>query len=400
MNAAILVAALGYFVDVFDILLFSILRMPSLTSLGLTEAEAFSAGVRILNFQLIGLLIGGVIWGIWADKVGRLSVLYGSILLYSIANLACVFVQGPEMYAWYRGIAGFGLAGELGAGITLVSELMPAEKRGWGTTIITAVGLFGAVVAGILAEYIPWRDCYLIGAVLGFLLLFARVKVGEGEAFTAIKERKDLKKGNLFILFSTKSRFIKYISCVVLGFPIVCAIYLIATFAPEIGKGLMIASPLTAAQGVIFCYIGISLGDFLFGGLSQYFRSRKKSALLSIIGTFLVVCFGFFSPPQSSFDYYLFAGILGFITANWALILSIAAESFGTNIRATVTTSVPNVIRGSAALFVFLFAEGKIFLDPWNSALCATLFAVICSSIALFAVEETFGRNLSFTEDD
>lgn len=399
MNAAIIVAALGYFVDVFDILLFSILRTPSLAALGLSEADAFAAGVRILNFQLIGLLLGGIIWGMWADKVGRLSVLYGSIFLYSIANLACVFVDHPEMYAWYRGIAGFGLAGELGAGITLVSELMPAAKRGWGTTIITAVGLFGAVVAGILAEFVPWRDCYLIGAVLGFLLLFARVRVGEGEAFTAIKERQDIKKGNLLLLVSSWSRFARYITCIALGFPIICTVYVVATFAPEIGRGLHIPDPLSAAQGVVSCYIGISIGDFIFGALSQYFRQRRRAALFSILGTAAVILLGYLYPPTTVFGYYLFAGMLGLVSANWALVLSVTAESFGTNIRATVTTSVPNVIRGAAALFVLLFAEGKHFFDPWHAALMAAALAVMMSFIALLFLRETFGKDLTFIEE-
>ena len=399
MNAAILVAALGYFVDVFDILLFSILRKPSLTSLGLSEADAFAVGVQILNYQLIGLLIGGVVWGIWADKVGRLSVLYGSIFLYSIANLACAFVHDPMLYAWYRGIAGFGLAGELGAGITLVSELMPADKRGWGTTVVTSVGLFGAVVAGILADYVSWRSCYLIGAILGTVLLIARVKVGEGEAFSEIKSRTDIIKGNLFMLFKKRERILRYITCVAVGFPTICVVYVIATFAPEIGKGLGIVEPLSAGQGVVACYVGITLGDVFFGSLSQIKKSRKAAAFTSVSLAALTILGGYLFPPQTTFEYYLFAGILGFASADWVLVLSIAAESFGTNIRATATTSIPNVIRGAAVLFVYLFSQGKLFFDPWLAALVVSIFGSLCSFIALFFMKETFGKNLKFIEE-
>ena len=398
MYTAVIVAALGYFVDVFDILLFSILRIPSLTSLGLSGSEAFTAGLRILNLQLFGLLLGGVVWGTLGDRYGRLSVLYGSIFLYSLANLACVFVTDPTYYGWYRGVAGFGLAGELGAGITLVSELLPSHKRGWGTTIVTGVGLLGAITAGILAEFIPWRGCYLVGAILGFFLLAARIKVGEGAAFKEIKNRTDIKKGGVRLLFANAGRSARYVFCTLIGFPLISIVYVMATFAPEIGKGISGDVVVTASRAIVFCYIGLSLGDFCFGALSQYLRSRRKASFVSIFFTMAVVLFSFLQPPTSASKFYLYIAVFGFAAANWALVLSITAESFGTNIRATATTSVPNVIRGAAAFFVYGFSELKLVASPWNAWLISESFALLCAFIGVYFLKETFGRELNFTE--
>ena len=400
MWAAVLVAALGYFVDIFDILLFSIVRVPSLTDIGLEQSQIFSKGIFILNLQLLGLLLGGVVWGIWADKVGRLSVLYGSILLYSLANLACAFVQSVEAYAVYRFIAGFGLAGELGAGITLVSELLPKEKRGWGATIVTAFGLLGAVCAGILAEVISWRSCYLIGGILGLLLLVARVKVAEGDAFKSIKNRSDVKKGSLKLLFLSKNRILRYLLCVLLGMPIMAVVYVVSTFAPELGKSLNLDSNITAAKGILFCYIGVSAGDFFFGAISQFYKSRRKANWLSLLICVIVCLLAYVVPPSSANHYYTYALLFGFASANWAVILSTCAESFGTNIRATATTSIPNVIRGGAVLVVAGFSFLKPLILPWHAALITVGLGIVIAGIANLFIRETFAVDLDYIEED
>lgn len=399
MWAAVSVAALGYFVDIFDILLFSIVRIPSLTSLGLSESDAFREGVYIINLQLIGLLLGGIVWGIWADKIGRLSVLYGSILLYSIANLACGYVHTIESYAWFRFIAGFGLAGELGAGITLVSELLSKEQRGWGTTIVTGLGLLGAIAAGVLAETVSWRNCYIVGAILGFLLLFTRIKVGEGSAYKSIKNRSDIKKGSLLLMISSLDRMKRYFQCVFLGFPTITVVYIFATFAPEISKGLNIANPISASYGVIYCYIGIALGDFIYGAFSQLARSRKKSIKVSIIISTIILFIISFFPPNTANYYLIFLVCIGCLTATWGVILSISSEIFGTNLRATATTSVPNMIRGSAALIVYVFSILKQESSAWDVAIFLAFLSLLIAAVSSYFIKETYGVDLEYLEE-
>ena len=166
VSLAVLVAALGYFVDIYDLILFGAVRGPSLQALGFSPADVQDKGILLLQLQMGGMLVGGILWGIIGDRRGRLSVLFGSIILYSIANLVNGTVDTLTGYAICRVIAGIGLAGELGAGITLVSELMDKERRGLGTTIVAATGILGGVVAGIVGGAVPgipavdWRTAY------------------------------------------------------------------------------------------------------------------------------------------------------------------------------------------------------------------------------------------------
>lgn len=398
MNATIIVAALGYFVDVFDLLLFSILRVPSLKDLGLSDAEVLEKGIQILNLQLFGLILGGVVWGIIGDKLGRVSVLFGSILIYSVANIACAYVHSIEVYSYLRLFAGFGLAGELGAGITLVSELLPKEKRGWGTTLVTGVGVAGAVAAGILGEMLHWRDCYLIGGVLGLLLLLARMKVAESGAFQDLVKKSEIQRGSLFMLLSSKERMKRYIYCILMGLPLMFVIYVFVTFSPELGKSLGITEPVTAALGVMYCYIGITLGDVIFGALSQIFKSRKLPCFLSqgLVGVGLLLVW--IMPPATPTHFYLYAAILGMVCANWAVLLTTTSEQFGTNLRATVTTSVPNMIRGSAIALTFLFQQMKGFTPAFEAALLVGAISLVIGGLALWRMEETYARDIDFLE--
>ncbi len=185
---AVIVSALGFFVDVYDLLLFAIIRKPSLVDLGLSPEQVLSQGEFIISVQMIGLLLGGILFGIIGDKKGRLSVLFGSILMYSIANILNGMVVNVEQYAILRFIAGVGLAGELGAGVTLVSELLPKEKRSVATGFIAGFGIFGVVFAFLLSRYFDWRTCYYIGGALGIGLLLMRVSVRESSLFHQVKQ--------------------------------------------------------------------------------------------------------------------------------------------------------------------------------------------------------------------
>lgn len=398
MNATIIVAALGYFVDIFDLLLFSILRVPSLKELGLSDAEILDKGLQILNLQLLGLILGGVAWGVIGDKLGRVSVLFGSILIYSVANIACAYVESIEVYSYLRLVAGFGLAGELGAGITLVSELLPKEKRGWGTTLVTGVGVAGAIAAGILGEMLSWRDCYLIGGILGLFLLLARMKVAESGAFKSILSKSEIQRGSLLMLFSSAKRIKRYMQCILMGLPLMFVIYIFVTLSPELGKSLGIAEPVTAALAVMYCYIGITIGDVLFGVLSQILKSRKLPCFISQILVVVGLVFIWLVPPSTPIHFYIYAALLGMVCASWAVILTTTSEMFGTNLRATVTTSVPNMIRGSAIALTFCFTEIKTFVPAFEAALIVGAISLVIGGVALWKLEETFARDINFLE--
>ncbi|PIQ26020.1 MFS transporter [bacterium (Candidatus Blackallbacteria) CG17_big_fil_post_rev_8_21_14_2_50_48_46] len=395
---SILVAALGYFVDIYDLLLFSIVRVKSLQSLGLSGDALLSKGVLLLNMQMLGMLLGGIFWGIIGDKKGRLSVLFGSIFIYSIANILNGLVQNVEQYALLRFIAGVGLAGELGAGITLVSELMPRHSRGYGTTIVASVGILGAVVAAFVANLFDWRTSYYIGGGLGLCLLLLRVGLFESGMFSKVKENK-ISRGNFLMLFNNLPRALKYLNCILIGLPIWYVVGILITFSPEFGKAFGMAELPTAGNAVKYCYIGLSLGDLGSGLLSQRLRSRKKVVWLFLGLTALAVGAYFILAPQSLGIFYLVCGFLGFSVGFWAIFVTMASENFGTNIRATVTTTAPNFIRGSVVPLTLAFEASKGSLGLSGSALMIGAVTLLISAIALSRLEETYGRDLDFLEN-
>jgi MFS transporter, putative metabolite:H+ symporter len=411
----VIVAALGYFVDIYDLLLFSIVRRPSLISMGVPEEELFAKGEFLLQVQMGGLLVGGLIWGIMGDKRGRLSVLFGSILLYSLANIANGFAATVNQYALLRFIAGIGLAGELGAGITLVSETLPSNLRGYGTTIIATVGLMGAVLANFISKIFDWHIAYFIGGGLGLLLLLARVSVFESGIFLKTKE-KSIQRGNFFQLFSNRRRLIKFLGCIFIGLPIWYTIGILITFSPEFAKALSITGDIVAGDSVMFSYLGLAAGDLTSGFVSQKIGSRKKMVATFIMLTLIFVLVYLFMPVRTSGFFYGCCFLLGFGIGYWALFVTIAAEQFGTNLRSTVATSVPNFIRGTVIPLTFLF---KYLRDTLSShytplvgeadaknmgiiygALTVGLCTIVIAFIALRAIDETYGRDLNFEEED
>ncbi|WP_246186021.1 MFS transporter [Phnomibacter ginsenosidimutans] len=331
----VLVAALGYFVDIYDLLLFSIIRVPSLRDLGLTDELIKTDGERIISWQMAGLMIGGVLWGVLGDKKGRLSVLFGSILLYSLANIANGFVTTTDQYAIIRFIAGIGLAGELGAGITLVSELTPKEKRGVATSLVAGIGLTGAVVAFIMKENFGWRTCYFIGGGLGFLLLILRISVFESGMFHQVKEM-NVQRGNFFMLFSKWERLKRYMLSIFIGLPTWFVIGILVTFSKEFGEAFGIKEPIDSGKSIMFAYAAIAIGDILIGLISQWFKSRKKALYLfyGITIVFMILFFTSLWNGSANAMYWICAG-LGFGTGFWAIFVTMGAEQFGTNIRAT-----------------------------------------------------------------
>jgi MFS transporter, putative metabolite:H+ symporter len=395
MQPVVIVAALGYFVDIYDLLLFTIVRIPSLKSLGFSGEDLQIQGGYLISVQMWGLLVGGILWGILGDKKGRVSVLFGSILIYSLANIANAFVQNIEQYAIVRFIAGVGLAGELGAGITLVVEILPKEIRGYGTSLVAALGLLGAVLANIIADYFEWKIAYIIGGCLGLCLLLLRVGLFESGLFAATKTKK-VERGNFLYLFSTGKRFLKYIQCILIGLSTWFMIGILVTFSPEFGKYFGVDG-VQAGKSVMYCYIGLSIGDLSSGLLSQWLKSRRKALLIFMIvalGSILLYLFG----PHSIDSIYLYCFIMGLGFGYWALFITVGAEQFGTNLRSTVATTVPNFIRGTVPLLIYLFRAGQTSLGIIPSALILAFGTFIIAILALWGMEETFGKDLDFEE--
>lgn len=403
LSLPVFVAALGYFVDVYDLLLFTIVRQTSVMSIGSTAETIIVDSAHIINWQMSGLLIGGILWGVLGDKKGRLKVLFGSILLYSVANILTSFVQNVDQYAYCRFVGGIGLAGELGAGITLVSEMLPKNKRGIGTSMVAGIGLFGAVFAYFTFKYTnDWRLCYQIGGVLGFFLLVLRVKVAESFMFESVKLSK-LDKGNFFMFFQNKKRFVKYITAILIGLPTWFVIGVLINYSNKFASSLYGINLIDSGRSIMLAYIGIATGDLLIGYVSQYFKSRKKALMLfyilSIIGMIL-----FFSPFNNNDSrMYLICAFLGFSTGYWAIFNQMAAEQFGTNLRATAATTIPNMVRGALPLINFLFLDilqKKLGWDIVQSGIFTGATVMLITLVAYFFTEETYHKDLDYMEHD
>lgn len=393
----VIVAALGYFVDVYDLLLFNIVRVPSLKDMGLSEADISLIGGRILNFQQAGLLLGGILWGILGDKRGRLSVLFGSIITYSLANIACGFVHDPEQYAWLRFVAGFGLAGELGAGITLVSEILPPHLRGYGSSLVASVGLLGAVVAYFTVTLFDWRTTYFIGGGLGLGLLLLRISVLESGMFKRA-QGTNVARGNFWALFRDWSAILRYLRCMGIALPTYLVIGILATFSNEFGKAVGVQEAIQPGRGVMFTYIGIVAGDLFSGILSQWLQSRRKAVGLMMAFTFVCIVLYLFTGITSASTFYSVLLVMGFGIGYIAMFLTIAAESYGTNLRATATTSIANNVRATTLLTIPAFQVMKPTLGAVGSVAIVALICFLLAIWSLVTMEETFGKDLDYSE--
>ncbi len=401
---AVVVAALGYFVDIYDLLLFTIVREPSLQSLSvdLHDSKAvLAASTKIINWQMIGLLIGGILWGVMGDKKGRLSVLFGSIILYSVANFVTGFVTSIDQYAYARFVAGVGLAGELGAGITLVSELMPKNKRGIGTSLVAGIGLFGAVFAYFTFKFSQdWRLCYKIGGGLGVSLLFLRISVAESGMFKNVKHQ-GVSRGNIFAFVNNGYRFKKYILAILIGLPTWFVIGILVNYSNRFALAFYEGNKIESGRAIMYAYAAIALGDIAVGLISQSFKSRKKALYLFYLFTILSGIFFFSGAIKTDTTMYIACAMLGFSTGFWAIFVTMAAEQFGTNLRATAATTVPNMVRGALPLINIMFLD--IFQKDWGwtivkSGITTGVIVMVITLIAAYFTEETFGKDLNYVE--
>lgn len=417
----ILVAALGYFVDIFDLLLFGMLRVASLKDLGVSEEGMLTEGGRLISLQMWGMLFGGVFWGVLGDRRGRLSVLFGSILTYSVANIANAYVTTLDQYALWRFIAGVGLAGELGAGITLVTEVLPKQGRGLGTSIVAGVGILGAVVGYEVAERFNWRQAYLIGGVLGLLLLALRVGVSESGLFNKVKDSAS--RGDLRLLLGRPRSRLKFLAVVALGVPLWYMVGLLITFSPEFAKAAGLDLAVKAAKAIAVCYWGLAIGDLASGFISQALGSRRRAVLGYMLFLLAGIVFYFAVGLRHPAFFYPSCFLMGLGGGYWALFVTIGAEQFGTDLRATVATSVPNFVRGAVPLLVhaFLWLQAKVaapdflpdfvrsllpgflnFRGPGLGIVAAGLWVGAAVFVLSFwgwsAIEETYHKDLDYLE--
>ena len=393
---AVIVSALGFFVDVYDLLLFGIIRKPSLAALGLDPAGVLSKGELIISVQMIGLLLGGIIWGILGDKKGRLSVLFGSILLYSLANIANGFVTTIPQYILLRFLAGVGLAGELGAGITLVSELLPAEKRGISAAFIASFGILGAVTAFLLNKVFDWRACFFIGGGLGLVLLAMRVSVKESGLYRQVRGT-DVQRGNFLMFFNNRDRFVRYIRCICIGLPAWYIIGVLVTFADQFGKEMGIPG-IDPGKAIMYLYLAIAFGDMSVGLLSQRLRSRKKALLIFYgVTIFFMVLYFLQNGGSGAWFYWICAG-LGYGTGFTVVYITMSAEQFGTNLRASAAISVPNMVRGALPLIILLFKFARHQLGYLTGAWVTGAVLIAIGLVAAIYTKETFGKELDYVE--
>ena len=383
-------AALGYFVDIYDLVLFSIVRVPSLKSLGLAGQELIDNGVFLLNMQMAGMLLGGIIWGVLGDRKGRLKIMFGSIFLYSLANIA---------NAALRFIAGVGLAGELGAGITLVSEVLHRSIRGYGTMLVASIGVSGAILANIVASAYDWRSAFYIGGALGLVLLIARISVAESGMFRTMEARTCVSRGNMLALFTDRQRFLRYLNSILIGVPIWFVVGILITFSPEFAKALGTTGPVSAGNAVMYCYLGLVFGDLGSGLLSQALKSRKKVVLLYMLLTIAAIAVYFLQGSRSPGFFYWVCLALGFTAGYWAIFVTVAAEQFGTNLRATVATTVPNFVRGMVVPITLLFQFFRRSFGLETSALMVGAICLVAGFAALAFLEETFHKDLDYFEE-
>ena len=397
----VIVAALGYFVDIYDLLLFTIVKKPSMLAVGATDATMLSDSTRVINWQMVGLLLGGILWGVLGDKKGRLKVLFGSLILYSMANFATGFVQTVNQYAICRFIGGLGLAGELGAGITLVSELLPKNKRGLGTSMVAGIGLSGAIFAYLTFQYTnDWRLCYKIGGGLGIALLLLRVSVAESGMFKEVKAQ-EVTRGNFFMLFNNGPRLKKYVCAILIGLPTWYVIGILVNQSDRFGKAMFGSTTIDSGRAIMFAYAAIAVGDMFVGLVSQYFKSRKKALLLYYLLCIVSLILFFSGYNRSDASMYTISALLGFSTGFWAIFITMGAEQFGTNLRATAATTIPNMVRGALPLTNILFLD--VFQKSWGWPLVKSgiVTGVVVMGIALVAyyfTEDTYHKDLNYVE--
>jgi putative MFS transporter len=398
----VMVGALGFFVDIYDLLVFSIVRKSSFADLGVAESAMKNIGENILTWQMIGLTIGGILWGILGDKKGRKSVLFGSILLYSIATIANGFVTDVDQYTWLRFIAGLGLAGELGASITLTSEMLSKEKRGIAATIIATSGVMGTITAYFVHTWSgeDWRLCYFIGGGMGLALLLLRVSVLESRMYDKIKG-VNVQMGNFLMIITNRERLFRYLRAIFIGLPVWYVIGVLISFSDEFANKFKITN-FNQSKALMLQYVALAFGDVSAGLISNYIKSRKKTLFIYYgITTIFLILFFTLKGGGNATNMYLLCMGLGFGAGISVLYIAMSAEQFGTNLRATAAISIPNLVRGCLPLILLLFQflrSTKVFDNYVKGAWVTAIVVMVIGFVSVLYTRETYGKDLDFTE--
>lgn len=397
LSLPVIAAGLGYFVDIYDLLLFNILRIKSLGDLGYSAEAIDTKGEWILGLQMAGLLAGGILWGILGDKKGRLKVLFGSIIIYSIANVATGFVQNSGQYAIARFVAGIGLAGELGAGVTLVTELLSKKKRGIAASLVAGIGILGAVAAFYISQHYHWRTCYFIGGGLGLALLVLRLGVFESGMYNAMS--KSVSRGNFFKFFTDGRKLRKYIYSILLGLPTWYIVGILIAFSNKFGKELSLDAPIDPGRATMYAYVALCVGDILAGLISHWLQSRKKTLYIYYgLAAIMIAAYFLQQPNGSAQTMYWICWGLGFSGGFWAIFVTMGAEQFGTNLRATAATTIPNMVRGALTLMLILFNALQVPFTFLQAGWITGILVLVIGVFSVSQVDETFHKDLDYLE--
>lgn len=402
MKPVVIVSGLGYLVDAYDMMIFSVVRTASLTDMGLSGDKLVEAGLQIMNLQMAGLLLGGLVWGMLGDKLGRMKVLFASIIMYSVANFGCGFAQGVADYGVWRFMAGFGLAGEAGAAITIVTESLPKTKRGLGVMLVVACAAMGPLLAGIVGELVEWRHAYMIGGVAGFALLFLRANVKESKVFEHVAHNKKVQRGNLLQFVTNWSLFKRYVCCVLVGVPVWYIIGIQTTLAPEFARSMGVVGAVAAGTALSFNFVGTIVGEILCATMAQVLQSRRQSLILWLLLTLGSVLGYYQLHDVTAQTFYFYCGFLGISIGYWVSLMAATAEQFGTNLRASATTSIPNFIRGSLIPMnmMFVYLHNKVGYSYEQTGLIIGGAVVAMALGALLFMPETFHNDMDFVEEN
>ena len=396
LTLPVIVCTLGYAIDLYDLLVFSAVRIQSMTAIGVPAANQLDAGISLINAQMLGLVLGGIVFGILGDKFGRTKILFSSICLYSIATFANAFVTDLPTYKLLRFVSGFGLSGELGLAITLIAEIIDKKDRGYAAAIIAGFGMLGCVLAGVSAKYLDWRTCYMIGGTAGVVLLILRAKVIESPLFQALG--KNMAQGSIKLLFSSFDRIKRFLLCILIAVPMPLTFWMLIAFAPEFTSKLGLAKPLTSGDAIVFGYIGLTLGDLFSCFLTQMIKSRRKVLLLFVISNFALCLYYLSVHHDNSAAFKILYVLLGFSGGYWALMALIAAESFGTNLRATVATTVPNFARAAAIPIGIALSMLKGPFGLIQAATTISIFTFAIGIVAALVIKETYDTGIDYIE--
>lgn len=403
----ILVASLGYFVDAYDLIIASVVRSSAIVELGLAQVGTpeHTKYAQLFEYvQSAGILLGGIIFGVYSDKKGRKKALYYSIAIYSIANILNGLLSASvpfvgTVYCILRFICGFALAAELSIGIVMISETMKAKHRGYGTMIVVSFGILGAVLAAVLFEFIGihWQTLYLIGGIAGVLLLIFRFSVKETNPFLDL-ENQESERGSWVMIFKNRRLLKILFNAILLGFPIYFFISIPIKFATDYGKELGLT--IKGTIPIIVFYIAMSVSDIIANYLCQLFENRKK-VLYFYLGlcTISVFLLHFYPPTTPEQYFYLFSPLMGFASGYWALLITFTNEQIGTNIRSTYTTAVPNVVRSLFIPIQLLLTVLQPTFGTSTSVFYIGVLAVILALLGLYSLKETWGKNLKFIDE-